>query len=87
MECVRIDDEAFLSRLFIFIIYSYILIFLQVGKIKITAKQCLEILSVQCLNSDIKMTNGIRKVRQGVDIFDKRSLDSCKIHLRQIHVT
>jgi len=24
------------------------------------------------------MTNGIRKVRQGVDIFDKRILDSCK---------
>ena len=24
------------------------------------------------------MTNGIRKVRKGVDIFDKRILDSCK---------
>jgi len=24
------------------------------------------------------MTNGIRKVRKGVDIFEKRILDSCK---------
>jgi len=27
------------------------------------------------------MTNGIRKVRKGVDIFDKRILDSCKFVL------
>jgi len=27
------------------------------------------------------MTNGTRKVRQGVDIFDKRILDSCKFML------
>ena len=27
------------------------------------------------------MINGIRKVRQGVDIFDKRILDSCKFIL------
>ena len=25
------------------------------------------------------MTNGIRKVRKGVDIFNKRILDSCKL--------
>ena len=36
------------------------------------------ILRIQCRNSVLIMTNGIRKVRQGVDIFDKRILDSCK---------
>ena len=59
--------------------HSYLLyIFLKVGKIKVNAKQGLKILRIQCQNSAIIMTNGIRKVRQGVDIFDKRILDSCK---------
>ena len=49
-------------------------------------KQGLEILGIHCQNSTIIMTNGIRKVSQGVDIFDKRILDSCKIHLGQILV-
>ena len=31
-----------------------------------------------CQNSALIMTNGIRKVRLEVDIFDKRILDSCK---------
>ena len=54
---------------------SYLLyIFLQVGKIKVAG---LEILRIQCRNSVMIITNGIRKVRQGVDIFDKRILDSC----------
>jgi len=29
-------------------------------------------------NSALIMTNGVRKVRQGLDIFDRRILDSCK---------
>ena len=29
------------------------------------------------------MTNGIRKVKQGVDIFDKRNFDSWEVHLGQ----
>ena len=42
-----------------------------------------------CQNSAIKMTNGIRKFRRGVDILDKRFLDFCKIHLGQklVYVT
>ena len=55
-------------------------------KIHVTAKVRSELFRVQCQNSAIKMTNGIRKVRNGVNIFDERSLDSCKIHLRQILV-
>ena len=57
-------------------VYAYI--FLQVGKIKVTAKRDLKILRNHCQNSALIMTNGIRKVRQGVDIFDKRILGSCK---------
>ena len=53
-------------------------LFLQVGKIIITAKQGLKILRIHSQTSAIIMTNGIRKVRQGMDIFDKRILDSCK---------
>ena len=53
-------------------------IFLQVGKIKVPAKRGLKILWIHCQNFLLKMTNGIRKVRLGVDIFDKRILDSCK---------
>ena len=52
-------------------------IFLQDGKIKVTAKRGLKILRIHCQNSALIMTNGIRKVRQGVDIFDKIILDSC----------
>ena len=55
----------------------HIYIFLQVGK-KVTAKRSLKILRIHCQNSALIMANGIRKVRQGVDIFDKRILDSCK---------
>ncbi len=31
-----------------------------------------------CQNSVLTITNGIRKVRKEVDIFDKRILDSCE---------
>ena len=34
-------------------------------------------------NSPIIMTNGIKKVRKGVDIFNKRIFDSCKLYLGQ----
>ena len=43
----------------------------------------MEILTIHCQSSAIIMINRIRKVKQGVDIFDKRMLDSCKIHLEQ----
>ena len=43
----------------------------------------MEILTIHCQSSAIIMINGIRKVKQGVDIFDKRMLDYCKIHLLQ----
>ena len=33
---------------------------------------------INCQNSALKMTNGIRNVRLAVDIFDKRILDSFK---------
>ena len=36
---------------------------------------------INCQNSALKVTNGIRKVRLGMDIFDKRILDSCKFIL------
>ena len=52
--------------------------YIQVGKIKVTAKRGLKILWNNCQNSTLKMTNGIRKVRQEVDIFDKRILDFCE---------
>ena len=57
---------------------SNIYIFLQVGNIKVTAKQGLKILSIHCQNSTLIITNGIRKVRLAVDIIDKRILNSCK---------
>ena len=57
--------------------------FLQVGKIKVTA-----ILAgfensedKHCQIPALKMTNGIRKVRKGVNIFDNRICDSCKFIL------
>ena len=53
-------------------------VFLQVGKIKVTAKRGLKLLWIHCQNSALIMTNGIRKVRLGVDIFDKRTLDFSK---------
>ena len=55
-------------------------------KIKVTAKRGLEMIRILSWNSAIKMKNGIRKVRTGVDIFNKRSLDSCKIQLGQLLV-
>ena len=52
-----------------------------------TCSYRLEMFWIYCQNSAIKMTNGIRKFRRGVDILDKRSLDFCKIHLGQKLVT
>ena len=52
-------------------------VFLQVGKIKVTAKRGLKILWTHCQNSVLIMINRIRKVRLGVDII-KKILDSCK---------
>ena len=69
-----IDNAAFSSNYCSYLLY----IFLQLGKIKVTAKWGLKIVRIHIQNSAIIMTNGIRKVRQGVDIFDKRILDSCK---------
>ena len=45
---------------------------LQVGKIKVTAKRGLKILWIHCQNSESIMTNEIKKIRLGVDQFDKR---------------
>jgi len=56
-------------------IYSYRL------ENKVTAKQGLEMFRIHCQKYAIKMTNGMRKVRKGVVIFVKPSLDSYKIHL------
>ena len=64
--------KGWVRQLFRWQIWLYV--FLRVGKIKVTAKQGLKILRIFVLI----MTNGIRKVMQGVDIFDKRILDSCK---------
>ena len=74
---LRNDDAAFSSSYCSYELY----IFLQVGNIKVTAKRGLKILRIHCQNSALTMTNGIRKVRQGVEIFDKRNLDSCKFIL------
>ena len=63
-------------------IYSY-----RLEKNEITAEQGLEIFKINCQNFAIIMANGIRKVRQEVDIFDKQSLDSCKNYLGQILVS
>ena len=41
----------------------------------------MKILRIHCQNSAVIMTNGIRKVRQGLDIFNKRILNSCKFIL------
>ena len=74
---LRNDDSAFS------VYSSYLLyLFLQVGGEKSLHKAGFE-------NSEeivvrvplLIMTNGIRKVRLGVDIFDKRILDSCKFIL------
>ena len=53
-------------------------VFLQIGKIKVIAKGGLKILWIYCQNSALIMTNWIKKVRLGVDIFYKRILDSYK---------
>ena len=58
---MRINDAAFSYSLYIF---------LQVGKIKVTAKQGLEMFRTHCQKYDIKMTNEMRKVRKGSYIFD-----------------
>ena len=60
--------------------YSY-----RLEKIKITAERGLEILRIH-QNNAVIMTNGMRKVWQGVNIFYKIILDSCEIHLGQILV-
>ena len=57
-------------------------VFLQVGKIKVTHKRGLKILWIHCQNSESIMTNGIKKVRLGVDRFDKR-IKEFLIHLGQ----
>ena len=67
-------QECWIQQL---ISYTYLSIFIQVGKIKVTAK----ILRIYFQNSALIMTNGIRKVRKRVDIFDKRILDFCKFIL------
>ena len=51
---------------------------IQVGKIKVTAKWDFKFLMIHCQNSALIMRDRIRKVRLGVDIFEKRILDSCK---------
>ena len=61
----------FIQLLFMFIIYI-----LTGWKIKVSAKRGLDILRIHCQNSAFIMTNGIGHFRQGVDIFDKRILDS-----------
>ena len=67
------DDAAFSSSYLLFIFIIYIL---TGWKIKVTAKWGLDILRIHCQNSAFIMTNGIGNFRQGVDIFDKRILDS-----------
>ena len=69
-------EERYCS--FIQLLLLFIFIFLQVGKIKATSKRGLKILRINCQNLTLIKTNGIRKVREGVNIFDKRILDSCK---------
>ena len=69
---LRMNDAVFSSS------YCLYLNILQVGIIKVIAKLGLKILRNHCQNFALIMTNGIRKIRQGVDIFDKRILDSCK---------
>ena len=54
------------------------ILILQVGKIKVTAKRDFKFLMIHCQNSALIMRDSIRKVRLGVDILDKRILDSCK---------
>ena len=39
----------------------------------------LKILKIHCQNFALIITNRIIEVRQGADIFDKRSLNSCKL--------
>ena len=59
--------------------YTYSSIFLQVGKKSHCKKAGLENSEdIHCQSSIFKMTNGIRKVRLGVDIFNKRTLDFSK---------
>ena len=73
VEFLMFADAAICSK------SSYLsYVFLQVGRKKNAAKQGLKILWIHCQNSALIMTNGIRKVRLGVDIIDKRILDSCK---------
>ena len=61
-------------------------VFFRLEKIKLIAERFLEMFRIYCQNRSILITNGIRKVRQAVDILDKRILDICKIHLGQILV-
>ena len=54
-------------------IYSY-----RVEKLKVTAlSRVWKFWGFQLSEFSLIMTNGIRKVRQGVDIFDKKILNSC----------
>ena len=58
--------------------YSSYLFYIFLQKIKVIAKLGLTILWSHCQNSPILTTNGIRKVMQGVDNFNKRILNFCK---------
>ena len=77
-----IDDDAAFS--FSYLLFIFIIYILTGWKIKVTAKWGLDILRIHCQNSAFIMTNGIGNFRQGVDIFDKRILDSILyVYIRQ----
>ena len=62
-------------------------VFLQVGKkIKSLLSRVWKFCGSISQNFAILITNEIRKVRQGVNIFDKRILEYCILHLEQIVV-
>ena len=70
---LRNDDAAFQAILHIYYIYSY-----RMEKIVTALSGVWKFWGYHCQNSALIMTKGIRKVRLGVDTFDKRILDSCK---------
>ena len=76
MDCLLIADAAISSGLFLLTIR------ILTGWKKVPAEQGLKMFRIHCQNSAIIMRNIGSQVRQGVDIFDKRTLDSCKFHLK-----
>ena len=75
---LRNDDAAFFNY------SSYLLyLFLQVRKKASALSGVCKFQGYHCQNSTLIMTNGIRKVKLGVDIFDKRiepdSIESIKV--------